>query len=302
MGQQHLIRALAVGVGLAVTACGRGQDAAPRVAVAHPRHVQFVYALKGPERLALVEQLRRRNGPEWTVNEEALLQSATVVDPFVGIIRRARRTKPPGPADASVDAAASARAFVRKNADLLGVPRSMLLALLETTEATSTGWTVKLEGLFPSKGYETFPELGNEIELTVHVEQDGSVSRFENRSKLHPARLGIDTRPGLPQDDWRIYRNVAGRRVFAMTDDGERMDLGVLAHDELLDAKLVMQVTPGPMNAWLTYRLTWLIRAAKEVPDQDGAGFYFFFFLVDTDTAEVVQDSPVPTRFSGDTL
>ena len=301
MGLQHLTRAAAASLALATTACGHGSGAAaPKDVAAASRHVQIVHAMKAPERLALVARLRQRNGPEWSVNEDALQSSTTVVDPFIGFVRRARSLKPHAPsggAPVSADAAVlAARAFVRKNADLLGVPSSKLLALLANAEAAGAGWNVTLEATYPTKGFESFLELTNAIDIELVVDGDGAVSSFVNQSKLHPARLAIEPKPGLAEEDARIYRNVVGRRVFAFTDDGHRLDLGVLEPSELVGAKLVMQIAPGPMNAWLTYRLAWLIRAAKEAPEEEGAGFYFFFYLVDTDTAEVVQDSPVPTQ------
>lgn len=298
MGQQHLItRAIAVtAVAFVLAACSPGAE--PRSAQnAGPRHVQFVPAMKSAARLDLVKRFIERNGPEWTVNREALLGSTIVLDPFVGFLRRANKRRLDGPVATPVseeEAELTARAFVRKNADLLGIPLSKLLLLQGSTEvAEKDARKVRLEAEYPTKGYESFHELENTIAIDVLVDVDGTVSSFVNTSKIHP-RLAIDTKPGLPSSDWRVYEKVVGRRVFAMTDFGQRIELGKIEYADLLDARLAMQVSPGPLDAWLTYRLTWLVPAARKSPGSPS--FFFFFYLVDTDTTDVVQDSPVPTE------
>jgi hypothetical protein len=295
LGQQHLTRALAVGVALAGAACAPGHDAErPNVSVAHPRHAQVVPAMKSEARLDLVKRFIERNGPEWTVNREGLLGSTTVVDPFVGFLRRAARVAHPGAATAvsEEDATAAARAFVRKNADFLGVPASKLLILQATTRPLKP-WAVKLEASYPKKGYESFEELTNEIAIELFVDDSGEVSEFVNHSKVHPL-LAIDTTPGLGDTDWRVYAHIVGRRVFAMSETGRRIELGTIERMHLMNATLAMQISTGPLNAYLMYRLAWRVTVFHEVPD--APGFYFFFYLVDTDTGDVVRDSPVPTE------
>jgi hypothetical protein len=296
LGQQHLTRALAVGVALAGAACSPGphEAASPNVAVAHTRHAQIVPAMKSEARLELVKRFVERNGPDWTINREGLLGSTTIVDPFVGFLRRASRVTHPG-AGAGVaeeDATAAARAFVRKNADLLGIPASKLL-ILQATARPFKPWAVKLEASYPKKGYESFEELTNEIAIELFVDESGTVNDFVNHSKLHPP-LAIDTTPGLGDTDWRVYAQIVGRRVFAMSETGRRIELGKIERMHLMNAKLAMQVSPGPLNAYLMYRLAWRVTVFHEVPDAPGV--YFLFDLVDTDTGEVVRDSPVPTE------
>lgn len=298
---------------LAATACGHGEDVAPpKVAGIQTRHAQFVYAMKSPARLELIAKLRQRNGADWTVNQEALLRSNMVVDPYAGFVRRAwsEKTHPPAAAPVTEDTAVlAARAFVRKNADLLGVPQSLTLALLDTTRAVDSDdhasaratYAVKLETEFYPRGYELFGELVNRIAVEVFVDDDGSVSSFVNLSQIHP-HLFIDTKPGIPQNDERLFAKVEGRRVFALAGDHlRRIELGSIQHDDFVGAKLRMEIEPGPLNAWLTYRLTWLVSASRRAPEsEEGAGFYFFFYLVDTDTGDVVLDSPVPTELANE--
>lgn len=310
MGHQHLSRALAASIALAATGCGAANDAAPpAVATARARHVQFVPALKSAERLALVSRLQERNGPEWRVDRDALLangrpEATAVIDPYVGFLRRARSEsqRPPTGAPVVEEAALqAARAFVRRNADLLGVPQSMVLALLASARPVAlsddasprAAWIVRLEGTYPTRGYESFDELTNEIAIDLVIDDDGLASRFVNLSRVHP-RLAIDRRPGLLENDWRVYEHVVGRRVFALAEDGHRIELGDIDRESLLEPKLSVQIVPGPLGAWMTYRLTWLVTASRLAPQ--GVGFYFFFYLVDTDTGEVVRDSPAPTQ------
>lgn len=272
--------------------------ATPPVTAARPRHVQFVRALGTGERQELVRRFRERNGPTWSLDEE--------IDPFLGFVRNAKNAAAKSNVAAAAPlseagAALAARAFVKKNADLLGVPPSILLSLADTTRrASSTDSLVRLEATFPTKGYQGFAELDNEIAIDLIVEDDGTIASFVNASELHP-RLQIDTKPGLPEDDPHLYDKLLGRRLFASTDDGAgdvRIELGVVERDDVIGAKLVIAMVPGPMLAYITYRLAWLVSVAKAPPrDMPAlAGFYFFNWLVDTDSADVVRDTPVPTR------
>jgi hypothetical protein len=299
------------------------------------RHVQFVHAMTTPERRALVDRLRERNPAappsQWTVNEEALASSITVVDPFAGFLRRARRGEAAGAARGGgprlhVDAALVARAFVKKNADLLGLPRHVVPVLAEHVRSVEprdhaghrAAWAVRLDAPFASKGYEGFKEIDNAADIEVFVDDDGEVSSFVNLSRIHP-HLTIDTKPALAQDDPRVLAKLVGRKVFALdaadADVGRDLDelsdvralrripLGEVQAEDLARMQLVIHVSTGPRLAWLTYRLAYFVEIAKPAPEDalDAAAaaseaprYFFFRYVVDADSGEVLEDARAP--------
>jgi hypothetical protein len=300
------------------------------------------------QRKDLVGKLRERNPSppdrEWYVNEEALSLSLTVVDPFAGFLRRAKRRVPirakePTKLD-EAGAAAVARAFVVKNADLLGLPRTVVAALAEHVrepqpndhQSPHATHVVRFEAPFATKGYEGFHEIDNAAEIEVFVDDDGEVSSFVNLSKVHP-RLILDTKPLIAQDDARILSQLVGRNVFALIDDRQEKDsidpgpgggggasgkpkslrevrelrrvpLGTIAPNDVTHVQLVIHVATGPQLAWLTYRLGYFIEVAKPAPFElfdgglagitTGPQFFFFRYVVDADTGDVLEDARAP--------
>ena len=337
MGPERLtfvVRVSALLLAALATSCGgsKSSSRAPDVSAAGPPHLQIVHALTVPERRALVDRLRERNhappGTEWTVNEEALARSVTVVDPFAGFLRRARRGAADRPSRTSApvteaEAPSFAREFVKQNADLLGLPRHVLPGLAEHVRgvephdhaAPRARWAVRFDASFPTKGYESFEEISCHADIEVFVDDDGEVSSFVNLSRIHP-HLTIDTRhPVLPQDDPRVASKLVGRKVFALDvassgfdglrDPRElpRIPLGEVQPGDVTRMQLVIHVSTGPRLAWLTYRLAYFVEVAKPVPDELVADdesassppqFFFFRWVVDADTGDVLEDARVP--------
>lgn len=300
--------------------------------------------MKTLERRDLVERFRKRNpapGAEWTVNEEALSLSLTVVDPFAGFLRRARRAvhQRPMPATPLTDAEAAsvAREFVKNNADLLGLPRHVVPSLGEHVRmveprdhaAPSASLVVRFDAPFSTKGYEGFHEVDNLADVEVFVDGDGQVSSFVNLSRVHP-HLTLDTKPSLPEDDRRVMGQLVGRSVFALIDDHRRaierppsqparpldgssqlpdvrelgrLPLGQIRAEDVTHVQLVIHESTGPKLAWLAYRLAYFVEIAKPVPaeafvgDESAAGgpqFFFFRYVVDADTGDVLEDARPP--------
>jgi membrane protease YdiL (CAAX protease family) len=304
---------------------GASAPASAPVVQPHGRHIQIVHAMKTAERHALVERLRERNptplGHGWTVNEDALTASLTVVDPFSRFLRRARREgslRPPhegAPIDEGA-AATSARDFVKRNADILGLPRHVVPGLAERLRRVEASdhaspratWLVRLEAPFASKGYEGFKEVDNVADVEVLVDDDGEVSSFVNLSRIHP-HLTIDTKPLLGQDDPRVLANLVGRRLFALegaTIPGQldlggvralrRIQLGEVRPEDVTHMQLVIHVATGPQLAWLTYRLGWFVEVARAMPVAPGdpPQFFFFRYVVDADSGDVLEDASAP--------
>ncbi|HVJ89842.1 MAG TPA: hypothetical protein VM580_08555 [Labilithrix sp.] len=279
-----------------------------------------------PRRRMLVEQLSERNpAPErsrWTVNEEALARSITVVDPFAEFLRRARRARRAKPAHGGVpvseaQASESARRFVKRNADLLGLPRHVVPGLSERARVVAPNdhadavWAVRFEAAFASKGYEAFKEVDNVADIEVFVADDGEVSSFVNLSRVHP-HLTIDTKPALPQDDPRVIGKLVGRRVFAIVSAAEteldrlgelrRIPLGEVRQEDVTRTQLIIHVSTGPELAWATYRLGYSVEVAKPVPalaaaegvHGDVPAYFFFHYVVDADTGDVLEDARAP--------
>jgi hypothetical protein len=329
-----LARAIGVAFAASFIACSNS-PARPRPVTApqaQGRHLQIVHAMTTPARRALVERLRARNPapPEsqWTVNEEALGINLMVVDPFAGFVRRARRKVAPRPARAggpvgTEEAANAARAFVKKNSDLLGLPRHVVPALDEHVRvvepsdhaAPRASWVVRFEAPFPSKGYEGFKEIDNVADVAVVIDDDGEVSSFVNLSRVHP-HLALDTKPRLSRDDPRVMSKLVGRKVFALepreggTEATEaprdvrelrRIALGEVRPEDVTHMQLVIHVSTGPELAWLTYRLGYFVEVGKSSPLMgfdglaDGPPQYFFFrYVVDADTGDVLEDARAP--------
>jgi hypothetical protein len=285
-----------------------------------------------PQRDALVERLRERNptppSSRWEVNTEALGRSITVVDPFSGFLRRARRraaARAPlaGPPISELEAEDRARAFVKRNADLFGFPRHLVAGLSEHARTVSpsdhaasrAAWAIRFEAPFASKGYEGFKEIDNVADVEVFVDDDGEVSSFVNLSRIHP-HLAIDIHPGLAQEDPRVIAKLVGRKVFAL--DGRdappvdtpralqelrRIPLGEVRAENVTHLQLVIHVSTGPQLAWLVYRLGYFVEIAKPAPppfgrDLDGSAgppqFFFFRYVVDADTGDVLEDARAP--------
>ncbi|MBX3226694.1 MAG: hypothetical protein KIT84_39265 [Labilithrix sp.] len=304
MGPEPL-RTAAIAFAL-VASCAAPASPPPTIPAPATRHVQIVRALTTPERLALVAKLRARSGAGWEVNEAALATSGTVVDPFAGFLRRARNTAPRPAAAAPVteeEAIAAARAFVRTNADLLALPHAVLLTFAVSARPVEprdhagarARWAVRFETTFPTKGYEAFAELENEVDLEVFVDDDGAPSMLANVSAIHP-RLFLDTRPDVDAEDPRLYAKLLGRRVFALADDDTPIPLGHVERGDFQRANLVVFRSPGPLGAWMTYRLAWNLGAAKAAIEEPGA-YYFFAWIVDADSGDVVADAVPPRRW-----
>jgi hypothetical protein len=328
----QLLRLITVVLALSAAACGAGtRGARPETRPQAPRrHMQIVHAMTTPQRNALVERLRERNptppSSPWEVNAEALGRSLTVVEPFSGFLRRARRREAPRSSSptaiAETDAANRAREFVKRNADLFGLPRHVVPGLAErpravqrTDHAASRAtWVIRFEASFPSKGYEGFREIDNVADIEVFVDDDGEVSSFVNLSRIHP-HLTIDTRPELAQEDARVIAKLLGRRVFALdthdvsaldrpVQELQRIPLGEVHAENVTHMQLVIHVSTGPQLAWLVYRLGYFVEIAKPAPPQLGPDadiastlspqFFFFRYVVDADTGDVIEDARAP--------
>ena len=249
--------------------------------------------MTSPERRALVERLRETNpsppGSRWSVNEDALDVSITVVDPFAGFLRRARREAAvrlprDGAPIVQAEAAERARAFVKHNAELLGLPRHVVPALAERVRAVQPSdhalpratWAVRFDAPFSSKGYEGFQELDNVADVEVLVDDDGEVSSFVNLSRIHP-HLTIDTRPALAEDDPRVLGKLLGRRVFALdastpgafardVRELRRIPLGEVRAEDVPHMQRVVHASTGAQPAGLAYRLAHFVRSRPAAP------------------------------------
>jgi hypothetical protein len=254
--------------------------------------VQIVHAMKTPARAAIAARFRDRNGSEWAVGPAE-------IDPFRGFVRAARREAE----RENPDAPSLAFAFVRANADLLGLLPSQIVALDERTMREGNRAIVHYSGTFPMRGYESQRTLDTVVDLDVLVE--GRVTGVANRSVVHP-RLAIDLHPALTNDDPRVVAKLVGRRVFALPNDPfleerqrTQIPLGEIKSEDTTRVDLVVHVSPGPSLAWMTYRLAYAVDMARPVPPGDQpllspGSFYFFRFIVDADTGDLVEDSKVP--------
>jgi hypothetical protein len=165
---------------------------------------------------------------------------------------------------------------------------------------------VRFDGKFESKGYERFTELENTADLEVALDDAADVRAFTNLSQIHP-RLDLDTHPGLAEDDVRVLAKVLGRRVFAVlgeegdgsrVEDRPRLPLGRIEASDLVRILPVVHRSEGPRLAWVTYRLGYALVFGKSAGVAGGLGLgppvYFFSYVVDADTGDVVEDARAP--------
>lgn len=326
-------------------ACGGGTPPHVVAPKHEPRHLQIVHAITTSQQKDLMDKLRERNPSppdrEWTLDEPALNANAeasgpslAVVDPFARFLRRAKRRIGPvrakeAPRLDEMGAAAVARRFVGRNADLLGLPRTVIPGLAEHVREPQpidhaspyATHVIRFDAPFSTKGYEGFHEIDNTADVEVFVDDDGEVSSFVNLSKVHP-RLMIDTKPLLSQEDARITSQLVGRTVFALIDDSHqrhekdslappktlrevrelrRVPLGTIAPSDVTHVQLVIHVATGPQLAWLTYRLGYFVEIAKPARAElfdgrlaAGPQFFFFRYVVDADSGDVLEDARAP--------
>lgn len=286
-------------------------------AVAVGKHLQVVRAMTMAERTAIVGRFQARNAPSpeaWSFNEDAL-EGVVVVDPFRGFLRRGQRRHALGARGVSPDgAAAAARAFVEKNADLLGLPSAIVHALAEDRSSAGDRWSIRFNASYPSKGYEAFHEVDNKVDLEVLVADDGVVTSFVNRSRIHPA-LQLDLHPRLAEDSPLVVQQLIGREVHAYvapsgasdTKNLPRIPIGVVRPVDITKVELTIYPSPGPQLAYVTYQLAYLVVGGRQsLPDMvdpfRSAAVFMFGFVVDADTGDVLaenlRDLPLPEEES----
>lgn len=258
-----------------------------------------------------MERFRARNPDDsWIFNEDALEESAVVIDPFRGFLRRGRSAHRPGATGTGTvmpeDAARAARAFVERNADLLGLPTAVVHGLAEERSAAGGHWSIRFDATYPTKGYETLRELDNQVDLDVLVADDGAITAFQNRSRIHPP-LHVGLKPGLAPDDATLVREVVGRQVFAMVgapgqDDPRtlpRIALGAIRLEDVQHVELTVWSSPGPAQAYVSYRLAYTVDVTRGIRSGFMDPFfkpvgYAFRYVVDADTGQVIEDARPP--------
>jgi len=319
------VRAVVVvaALGLSAGACRSGPPAAPdsgsRVTLTAPvgargAHVQFVRAMPMPERVALVERFKARNGPDWSITLGAG-GAPDDVDAIRGVVRRAKRelTSPGEASSANVDldawgttdpaeqerAITEAISFLSRNADFFGLSAADVSVLDVAAGRPKTrtygSWVVILAGRIPMRGYEGFAAVTSHVDIAVYIGDDGKTRYFINLSRVHP-RLVLDTSAGLGPDDKRLLRFVVGRELFVVFDDPrrpnarvrelQRLSVGRVEDADVRAVRLTIHVSPGPRGAYVSYTLAYAIDVKREGHD--------FRFVVDADTGDLLDDAVVP--------
>lgn len=252
----------------------------------HAPHVQVVHALSTPERKKVFDAFVARNPGPW------LWADARQVDAFTGHLVLARRGDAAGAPHDDLDGGAlqtKAVDFLDRNADLLGFRHKDLVALELRRESAGV---VLARASIPLRGYLAFPRLASVISIALSFDARGEIVEVVNESTLHPPLvLGLD--PTLRPDDPRVVANVVGRRVFALDEPPtRRIELGTVAPDDVRDVRPDIVWRDGPLGAYRIYRFAYVVDVVRSAP---GAPQLFFFsWLVDPDTGEVVEDPKVP--------
>ena len=242
------------------------------------------------------------------------------IDAFGGHLVAAHRTDPPpsGTAPERAVAEASALRFLERNARALGLAAEDVLRLDLEAPPEAPGdlppgeQPVLAHAEVPMKGFLSFPALASTYRVLLGVDARGEVRRVANASTIHP-RLSLTLDPALAPEDPRVVARLLGRRLFAVAlpeglseEDVPRepavlanmrkVELGALRREDVRRVRPDVRIDDGPLGAWRTYRLVYVVEVAKPTEDR---GFSFFAFAVDADTGEVVEDARVPTIAGG---
>ncbi len=276
-----------------LVACG-GASVRPPDAVheSGPHHTQVIHTAHTDTRKAFVDRLRERDGA-WVVKPEE-------IDGIRLVLRHGVRTDAPGKAIDPSDEEASrvAVSFVTKCADFFGLAPGDVQRLDVEMFPTNEGRhakVIRLSGTLPMPGYESFESLQSVFELVIFVDDDGVVREVKNLSRVHP-RLSLDTHPLLGPSDPELLKSVVGREVFAVYDDPRRPNrnvrelrrekLGPVEPTDVVARTLTVQVARGPFDAFVSYHLAYAIDV--------GRGGYWFRFIVDADTGDLLDDASAP--------
>lgn len=293
MGTERLIVA-AIAIAVANACRPAPRPATPQTAEPpRARHAQVVRAATTAAREAVFARFRERNGAAWS----PVGRAAADVDPLRLVVRRAKRSDAPGgaPEVPEPDARAAALAFVRANADLLGVAPDDVATLDVETKDMTGAWAVHFAGHRPMRGYEGFDTVATTYDVTILVSGDGVVRALVNDSRVHP-RLAIDTVPKLAPDDARVQKDVTGRELFVLVADPRRARAGVRelervsvgrAHQaDVKRTTLHVHVSVGPMAAYVMYTLAYAVDVER--------GGETFRFIVDADSGDLLEDAVAP--------
>jgi hypothetical protein len=210
-----------------------------------------------------------RNAPGW-------LPDDVQVAPYFGVVGYAKRTaqEPVGPVALSIDGLVHrARAFLRGNADLLGLVAQDFdrFAWSVRTDLSVPHLFVVSADLMDSVPPPPFPEIARRASMYVSIRGDGEI--VELQTNFHP-EIPICIRPGVTPEEAMSAEGILGRRF-------DPRSYYAVKREELGPATLTVDIQgpPDPPYVYVEYRLVYKI---VYIPDGSAA------FVVDAMTRRLL--------------
>lgn len=169
---------------------------------------------------------------------------------------------------------ANARAFLVRNADLLGVaPGDIAEMTLHPWSRSGAIQHLTFRSSAPLPGYESF-ELRRDLRLGVGVDSSGEIRSTNNGSMLLPA-FNLCKEPLLRSDDPRVRGAVVGKSTFFHTIASKRVDVGPATEADLGEPKLTVLIRPSEHETvvFLAYAMAFFGRGFTALVDANTGEF-----------------------------
>lgn len=288
----------------ATTACAPAAEtddaeAAADEVIASSASVQVIRHVDEATRRARVEAFIARNGEGWAPSTPGLF---TAVNRLTGAIVDMRNGAPYGP-DVTLtagEASAAARAFLQRNADLLGLTAAELGSVALRVDPIDFGnfrWAIGVTGESRQPGYEAFDVVARRISMSISIGRDGTVRVIHDLFGSQLPRLTLSTEPRLAADDPRTLAAVVGTELvwfipdpspYDAVDESQRVPLGRVEASDVAGAKTTIHIEHR--EATTVLRLAWQLEVKKP-------GDRSFFFTVDATTGRLLDERQATFAF-----
>jgi hypothetical protein len=266
---------------------------APRSTDTH----QTVTALTDAAKDAFMQKFVARNTGTWNKGSFELPN----VDQFRPFIKYAWRTDAPGTNQTmtALDAEEKAMAFVKANADLLGVVNPDALKIETAPPPDGSIYHGKYQffstftGTYTQPGYEGFAAATTQYDVAIGIHNDGEIRAVLNGTDI-PPDLTLSTEAAFKPSDARVLAHVLGTPIAhyePIGHDGfetvyKKTDLGTLtAHDVSAIELSIFTQTADDLSSE-SFSLSYALTVRKQG--------YVLSFTVDAADGSVLDQPTVP--------